>query len=225
MEADDSPTQAAIINSDNGNVRQRDFEVLPKISYRLDHFRTMYAIDNRIAAEKVLHQRTAVAIADDERFTLTPHHDSLVWDMDTHFLDHICLVPKAPGLDAFLPRRGTHNSWEWRFDVSNRRKPFAPKHSSLGFDPSGRMVWAGTCQGLDVWIAMAPNPEGTLFTNSDSGEKTGGSTIMPVKLYNITMIFFAYTFRRLGVTNIDLYRDTYPADVDSLHLRDVTNIL
>jgi hypothetical protein len=232
LEADDCPNQDDIVHNLNDDERRRkDFDKLYRTKYTLNSLRSMVDQKDIRKAERVLSQRSRVIFEEGE-FIKSVADPMITWDMRTHYLDHLCIVPTQPGLDVILPPRSESGiTWEWRLDLRRRMKQFSGEKSKLGFDPVNRMLWAGTCMGMDVWIAMVARPD-ALFVEDKDGDRRGFTT-MSVEIYFVVLIFMSSVLRQLGTTHIDLYNreihNNYPPlpgnRVEDMDIERHTNIL
>jgi hypothetical protein len=204
LENNDSPTQNEVVHSitDRRN-NAPDYDQLPRSNYTLDNMRQMVEKNDRRGAERMLRRRGVINFNREPKYVRNRQDPDLVWNARTHYLDHLCLVPTQPGLDVILPIAGTQG-WEWKLDLRRRQKQFSGDRSHLGFEPWNRMLWAGTCQDMHVWLALVPRADALFgddhYSNNNRQYKT---TNIDTQLYNIVVMFLAKLCKDISVAHID----------------------
>jgi hypothetical protein len=97
----------------------------------------------------------------------------IVMDINQFYLDFVLYVSRYAGLGAIIPTVVANHDWTFTLSLMDQHHNFSPKHSLIGFETTGRMVYLGRCQQESVWIAFAPDkfvtqqckplPPGTTF--------------------------------------------------------------
>jgi hypothetical protein len=87
--------------------------------------------------------------ADSSRFT---------YSMQAHYIDFSLRVPDRVGFDAILtpPSLNINTTWCFNLNLLGSICPFLNNRGDLGFDPAGRMLWIGTHDHDNIFLAMAP---------------------------------------------------------------------
>lgn len=132
------------------------------------------------AAMQHLGHRTAIGITEDDMYR--SDSSELVWWKHEQRMDLLVVTPMLPGFTAILPNLGAHHNYSFHFTMAKPHVAWTAKYAKLGFDPARRMLFVGTVEGQQAWLAFAPksiwHPELSLPKkySEDHGAK---SSLMP----------------------------------------------
>lgn len=181
-----------------------------------------YEKDRQRRALMRLTRRQRVEI--DERYLHNVGDADLAWAANNHFIDMMVMVTDRPGLHAILPHNDTDPSYVFKFDLHQRHRTWKAKHVDLGFDPSGRMLYIGTYNQEEIWLAMVP-------WDFIRGERTAAAkhidcpnSALTQRHYCMIVTFLARQLHEGGYKDVQI-RTTYPEDLTQADMRLHTNIL
>lgn len=217
-------------NTAGEHVAQQDiamsFHAQKPAKVRLSRLRSAYESKMTTAPLKYLMKRHEIIVDDD--YLVDAMSPNLAWLPFPAHLDFLMLVPRQIGFHAILPRRTNDPDISWAFDFCIRRpqRVFTKKHGRLGFNPTGRALWIGRCQDMDVWLMTAPAEfvEDEDYMDDDEGTPVGNTRLSRLR-YHMWLMFFAYLFNSCGILGIFI-NDLYPANIaDPRAVTRNTNIL
>lgn len=123
------------------------------------------------------------------------------------------IVGKSIGLSVFIPLSPSP-TFTLTLNLKLPIREFRSKYGTLGFDPTGCMLWIGTGHAEDLWLAMAPNAyfdgDGTNFEMSEGYGDTRLSTVH----YRIVVSFMNHVL--IQIPGRAFYEfDPYAVDLDA----------
>jgi hypothetical protein len=194
----------------------------PKRTLRLDHVREIYRKQNKAAALDLLRRRH------DIDWLSSRHHipvtdSNLVWSFYDHYVDSIVCVSMEPGLTTLIPPDRDH-SFLLSLKFDQHQRALSPKYCKFGFDPQGSALYLGKYGEEQVWVAWATTESLTGADDSPEPCTPSGSTVMNVRHYGMTILFFAAMIEKLADRGIYITRK-YPTSLTSITDIDaVTNL-
>src|SRR6266571_6803389 len=80
--------------------------------------------------------------------------------MEGHHIDFLLKVPDRMGFDVILPPPsiGVNTTWCFHLNLLGSVHPFLNHRGDLGFDPTGRMLFIGTHDHDNIFLAMVSYP-------------------------------------------------------------------
>lgn len=211
--ADDPIDQSSILNSVTSpntptGYSLEDYERVPVTPVRASVLRDMYEARRTNRALKTLQQKTKLNIDDNLR-----HYSDdpdLHWTADSHFVDHMLVVPSLGGFQAIIPTDSSDHRYVFQLDFSRRNWAFPSRdRAELGFDSTGRMLHIGQCRGDNVWLGWVPrNCAGKNIAPEDV-TLSGPSTRMAPAHARFTIALLAYLLDKAGTTGVYIM-DDYP---------------
>jgi hypothetical protein len=175
-----------------------DYEKTPQREIYLSTLRETFERHEEAKAISRLQQRCRMVI--DKEYTIDVNNPNFCFSSQNSYLDFFLIIGKARGVDMFIPQAPPHT-----FTVTlNLRLPikeFRAKYGTLGFNPTGAMLFVGQTSAEDLWIGMAPfaffEEEGEPFDLSDKH----GDTRLSTRHYRIMVAFIAFALSRLPERN------------------------
>ena len=103
--------------------------------------------------------------------------------MEGHHIDFSLKVPDCMGFDAILPPPsiGVNTTWCFHLNLLGSVHPFLNHRGDLGFDPTGRMLFIGTHDHDNIFLAMAPQ----FFVDGDDEPVAPGTQSGPTIMTHI----------------------------------------
>ena len=202
------------------------------IQVRLSQLKHEFKQKRARTATMRLRGRSRVLI--DEEFLQDAKDPKLVWGANTHYLDYSLLVGGKKGLHVVLPTTRADHSYSFKLDLHQRHRTWRARHSELGFDPAGRMLYIGVYHQEEIWLAMVPRS----FTLEDEEDDSDvimddesnmchldqPTTALTEAHYFMVTYFLARSLQEAGFK--DIYtRGDYPSPHTVENLRNETNIL
>ncbi|KAG8220318.1 hypothetical protein J3R82DRAFT_3522 [Butyriboletus roseoflavus] len=199
---------------------------------RLSQLRQEFEQKRDRTATMRLRKRSRVLI--DDEFLLDRNDPQLAWGANKHFLDYFLLVAGKKGLHAVLPTTIADPSYSFKLDLHQRHRPWRARHSELGFDPAGRLLYIGSYHQEEIWLAMVPRT----FTHEDDGDDFDDivneecnmqhinqpTTALSESHYCMLVYFLAKSLQACGFKDIYTLQD-YPSPLKVDNIRNETNIL
>jgi hypothetical protein len=198
-EADDGTTQSEVLreivatSSGHGSNLEKFLE-LKVHRLKLSKLKKFYEDKDR-SVVTYLSRRNKITI--DEDLRLKFNAGLIRMNTKTSMIDYQLTVGKEMGLSALLPNKEGDHRFCFGLDLQKPTKGFKGKHGMLGFDPAGRMLYIGTRDREDVFLAMAPRGffrRG--FATCAPGFATGSGT-MSTRHYRQMVMMFAHMLAQL----------------------------
>jgi hypothetical protein len=176
------------------DISTQAYNQLPKTTIRLSSLRSMFENEEEEKALNTLNRRCALQI--DDEFVVDESDPNYCFSASRSFLDFIMLIGATPGLRVFLQSTPSP-SFVAELNLHLPIREFRAKYGSLGFNPTGSMLYFGSIESQHLWIAMAPN---TYFDGS--GEKfemneAHGDTRLSARHYRMVIAFLSTIFAGL----------------------------
>ncbi len=189
----------------------------------LSTLRKMNRTGSSERAMALLSQRSEIIV--DDQYLIDPMHRDRAWYCARAYLDFLLMVPRGLGFAAFLPpgnqEVGAFDGIEFILHLGTPRRMWKAKYGQLGFDPTGRMLYIGTCRDEDIWLAAAPDE----FGGDERIQPTTGDSRMTASKYHIWLMFLAYTLDRSGGDQVYCL-SKYPNPIKDLEsVKQSSNIL
>jgi hypothetical protein len=94
----------------------------------------------------------------DTKFYKPGNSSLFTYRMEGHHIDFSLKVPDRMGFDVILPPPsiGVNTTWCFNLNLLGSVRPFLNHRGDLGFDPTGRMLFIGTHNHDNIFLAMAP---------------------------------------------------------------------
>jgi hypothetical protein len=175
----------------------------------LSSLKSTFENEDTAKALSFLHRRSTLDIDDD--FVVDVENPDYCFSIDNSFLDFYMVIGDRPGLDVLIPAAPSAN---FVFNLTLRMpiRQFHAKYGSLGFNPSGSMLFIGTIGSQNLWIAMAPleyfDGIGESFDMSDGH----GDTRLTAHRYRILVSFWGTILAQLPGRNFFMF--PYEAQLD-----------
>ena len=93
-----------------------------------------------LSALKLLGQQNEITLTS-SNYVDEHDNESLVWQVQSHYLDLRICVGCGLGLGVMLPNVGIHHALEFRLDLHQRHCHFSAKYAKLRFDPMNCMMY------------------------------------------------------------------------------------
>jgi hypothetical protein len=199
----------------NGSTRAgaiRELKAMKPEIIKLSRLQRIYENRLRGSALETLSSLNRVKI--DDHFLFSETSPNLVMSCRTSHVDALVMVPKDIGLDAILPCHDPGPGFTLDLRLNERRKRFKFKYSCLGFDPTGVTMFLGHCQGEDVFLSLS----NILPTNAGpvARPKRLGDTTMPQTMYNIVLMFIAWSLHKAGIQDVQVNNNqAYPNGIEA----------
>jgi hypothetical protein len=188
------------------------FQRIPARSCALSTMKTIANDCNVMSAMSYLFSRTKIDV--DDRLVVKREEDRVLYSTSGHRIDFYLFVPKQRGLHAIIPTITADHSYTFVLTSSQQQRSFKLKHGRLGFDPAGRMLYIGTCNNDEVWLAMAPKT-----AESGVGDHFGppsGATQLSRPHYRMVLMFLARCMSKLERNSVWL------ADPENKHYYNIS---
>lgn len=194
--------------------REDRFAKLYSSSLPLSRLRSHYERRN-VSVVNFLCGRNTVRVDDDLKLAMGTgriHMDTAESTIDFHMT-----VANRIGLSAILPNVDSAHQFGLELDLKKEYREFKGKHGTLGFDPTGCMLFVGRSNNEDVFLAMAPdefiaNPA----ARRDARKRAAGSSRMSRRHYRQVVIMLAFFMSSLERHPfIRLRQDPYEIDLES----------
>ncbi|KIN99500.1 hypothetical protein M404DRAFT_10368 [Pisolithus tinctorius Marx 270] len=222
--------QHAIAYKRNPSSRMiESFHRSPVKTVPLSTMHKQYDEKREIQALRCLTRRQKVNI--DDEYVHRGNDPNLAWGATKHFLDLMLIVCGRPGLDAALPKDETDPSYTFKLDLHQRQRKWRANHCELGFDPAGRLLYIGTYQQEEIWLAMVPRT----FTDENANDREDEninmthldtpSTVMDEDHFCMLVTFLAQAMGRDGYKDIYFRGERYPNGLTVKELQKTTNLL
>jgi len=112
-------------------------------------------------------------------------------------IDYHLTVANCVGFSPLLPNTRSDHTYEFKMDLKKQIRDFKGKHAMLGFDPAGRMLFIGTRDNENVFLAMAPNEFLHGHIRALPRKRTKESSRMPRRHYRQTVMMIAHFLGKL----------------------------
>ena len=107
-------------------------------------------------------------------------------------LDFQLTVVKQMGFSPLLPNSANAHTFSFKMDLKRPTHEFYGKHSMIGFNTKGSILYIGQVMNVDVYLAMAPNSFLTGFTPTHPPGYSTGSLIMSMRHYRQIVMMLAH---------------------------------
>jgi len=229
LQAEDRPSQditltAALSGSAAVENQAERFHQQARKRRNLDDMASIFERRDTLSALKLLGRRNEITLSGSEH--VDEHDDeSLVWQVQSHYLDLRICVGSGLGLGAMLPNVGIHHALEFRLDLHQRHRRFSAKYAKLGFDPTNCMMYIGrSSSGEDAWLAWPPT-ECLGGDGEEVGRTTGvEDTTMSEEHSRIAVMFLSEALRRIGYRDVTV-TNRYPDVAEDAEYRYATNAM
>ncbi len=215
-----------LFSADAAKVKARqDFFSQSPSKIKLSKLRELYDSDAITRPFSLLRKRHEIIV--DPDYVLDPLDPELTWLPFSAYLDFLLVVPRDIGLTAIIPNgdHGVAFGYAFNHDVRRPTRRWRSKHARLGFNPSARMLWIGTCMDEDVWLAAAPSDILSGDHDEDEDDPKIGDTCLSRPHYHMWLLFLAAMLNAEGILGVYV-RDRYPNDIHlSTSVTRNTNIL
>jgi len=227
LQADDRPSQditltAALSGPAAVENQAERFHHQSRKTRNLDDMASIFDRRDTLSALKLLGRRNEITLTGSNY--VDEHDDqSLVWQVQSHYLDLRICVGCGLGLGAMLPNVGIHHALEFRLDLHQRHRRFSAKYAKLGFDPTNCMMYIGrSSSGEDAWLAWPPSE--CLGKDGEDIGRTSGveETMMSQEHARIAVMFLSDSLRRIGYRDVTVSTQ-YPDVTDDDDYRYATN--
>jgi hypothetical protein len=160
----------------------------------------------------LLSKRHSIVI--DDEFRLKMGAGQIRMNTKSSMIDYHLTVANCIGFSPLLPNAQSHHLFEFKMDLKKQIREFKGKHAMLGFDPAGRMLFIGTRDNEDVFLAMAPSEflQGEIKA-SHHGRPTS-SPVMSRRHYRQTVMMIAHFLA-------DLPEHSYLNHTDGVFVQDL----
>ncbi len=142
-------------------------------------------------------------------------------------LDFQLTVAKQMGFSPLLPNGTNAHMFSFKMDLKRPTHKFYRKHSMIGFDTTGSILYIGQAINVDVYLAMAPNSFLTRFTPACLPRYSTGLSIISIRHYQQIVMMLAHFLGK--IPDQAYYTLNNPNDIDldatSLTQRQFTNVL
>lgn len=170
---------------------------------------------NVAAALQHLGHRSKIELTEDDMHA--SDSQDIVWWKHDQRLDLKVSVSMYPGLTAIIPNERAHHNYNFQCTVTKPHIAWTAKYGKLGFDPARRMLFLGTVEGQQAWLAFVPKtvwqPDLTL-PKKYTEDRNSKTTLMPRGRYRraVCMMASFCDFNQIqGIMN----NDEFPQHIDS----------
>jgi hypothetical protein len=151
----------------------------------------------------------------DSKYRLELGTGQISMDTSTTMLDFQLTVAKQMGFGPLLPNAANAHMFSFDMDLKRATHQFHGKHSMIGFDTKGSILYIGQAMNVDVYLAMAPNA----FLNGSApachaGYSTGPST-MTTRHYRQIVMMISHFLEKVADRAYYTLGDPYGIDLDS----------
>ena len=204
------------------------FNQIPVREIKLSKLRDFYEKGDKNNALSLMDRRHTISI--DDRFRLKMGVGQIRMNTRSSMIDYHLTVANCPGFSPLLPNALSHHAFEFKMDLNKQIREFKGKHATLGFDPAGRMLFIGTRDNEDVFLAMAPDEflAGVVKTGASrtgrpstrssrpSRSSASGSAVMSRRHYRQTVMMLAHFLSNIPEKAYWVNREgVYVQDLDS----------
>jgi hypothetical protein len=148
-------------------------------------------------------------------------------DTSSTMLDFQLTVANQMGFSSILPNRVNAHTFSFTMDLKKPNHEFHGKHSMIGFDTKGSVLYIGHAMNLDVYLAMAPNNFLSGDTPARPAGYSTGSSLMSTRHYRQIVAMIAHFLGK--VSERAYYTLEEPDDIDldgtSLNWELFTNVM
>jgi len=147
LQVDDRPSQditltAALSGTAAVENQAEWFHHQGRKTRNLDDMVRIFDRRDTLLALKLLGQQNEITLSGSKH--VDEHDDeSLVWQVQSHYLDLRICMGCGLGLGGMLPNVGIHHVLEFCLDLHQRHHRFSAKYARLGFDPTNCMMFIG----------------------------------------------------------------------------------
>ncbi|KAI5999940.1 hypothetical protein EDD15DRAFT_2362477 [Pisolithus albus] len=159
----------------------------------------------------------------DDRYLHDVSNADLAWAANEHFIDMMVIVTDKPGLHALLPQNDTDPSYVFKLDLHQRHRTWKAKHVDLGFDPAGRMLYIGTYNQEEIWLAMVPTAFIRAERTAAAKHIDAPNSALTQRHFCMITTFLAHQLHEGGYKDIQI-RTAYPLELTQADMRQHTNI-
>jgi hypothetical protein len=171
---------------------------------------------------RLLLRRNRIVIRDEDK--VSSLDDNLYWGVHKHFLDFLTVVPIEMGLDAIIPNQEVDHNYEFQLELKKWRIRWQATRAHLGFVPTGRMMYVGTAEGQQVWLAMAPKSFFGERSPAKVYEDDNDKGVMSSSRYRRCVLMLTFMLSRIAFAHIYSI-DDYPQNIDEDGWEHSTNLL
>ncbi len=133
-------------------------------------------------------------------------------------LDFQLTVATQMGFSPLLPNGANAHTFSFKMDLKRPTHEFHRKHSIIGFDTKGSILYIGQAMNVDVYLAMAPNSFLTGFTPARPSGYSTGSSIMSMRHYRQIVIMLAHFLGKIPDRAYYTLDDPNNIDLDATSL-------
>jgi hypothetical protein len=197
---------------------------MPVHPLKLSKLRTFYERRDKNVVS-LLAKRHEIKV--DDEFCLKMGAGQLSMDTKESMIDYHLTVANCVGLSPLLPNARSDHTFGFKMDLKKQIREFKGKHAMLGFDPAGRMLFIGTRDTEDVFLAMAPNEflHGHIIKASPH-KKAKESSRMSRRHYRQTLMMIAHFLGKLPNHSYrTVHEFTQNLDTEETNFHSVTDAL
>jgi hypothetical protein len=197
-----------------------DFHAMRVHPLKLSKLRTFYERRDKNVLS-LLAKRHEIKV--DDEFRLKMGSGKIFMETKESMIDYHLTVASCVGFSPLLPNALSDHTFEFRMDLKKQIREFKGKHAMLGFDPAGRMLFIGTRDNEDVFLAMAPNEFLQGHIKASPHKKAKESSRMPRRHYRQTIMMLAHFLSELPNRSywklpvVGVFSQNLDADVPSFH--------
>src|SRR5216683_2894671 len=92
-------------------------------------------------------------------------------------------VANQMGFSSLLPNSASTHTFSFNINLKRQTCEFHRKHSMIGFNMKGSILYIGQAMNVDVYLAMAPKSFLTGFTPACASRYSTRSSIMSMRHY------------------------------------------
>ncbi len=167
---------------------------LPRYNVQLSTLRSAYTTGNSRKAISLLGRRCLFQI--DDEYIVDVDDPKYCFTAKNSFLDFFMIVGKSIGLSVFIPQSPSP-TFTLTLNLKVPIREFRAKYGTLGFDPTGCMLWIGTGYAEDLWLAMAPDA----YFDNDSAKfemsEAYGDTRLSTAHYRMVVSFISHALTKI----------------------------
>lgn len=145
---------------------------------------------------KGLSQRQKIDI--DSKFVLETGTGQISMATSSTMLDFQLTVANEIGFSTILPNRANAHTFLFTMDLKKPTREFHGKHSMIGFNTKGCVLYIGQAMNLDVYLAMAPDDFLSGLTPARPAGYTTGSSIMSTRHYRQIVVMIAHFLAKVS---------------------------
>ncbi len=155
------------------------------------------------------------AIHMDSRFCLKLGTGQISMDTSTTMLDFQLTVANQMGFSPLLSNTANAHTFFFNMDLKRPTHEFHGKHSMIGFDTKGSMLYIGQAMNVDVYLAMAPNDFLTGLKPACPAGYSTRSSIMTTRHYWQIVMMISHFLGKVSDRAYYTLGDPYDIDLDA----------